>query len=411
MKILVVSQYFWPETFRINEIVSDLVARGHDVVVLTGTPNYPAGTTYPDYRAAPQDFARHHGADIVRVPIVSRGQTRWQLVANYASFVASALVLGTWRLRNRPFDAILVCQLSPVTSAIPAMVLRRIKRAPVTMWVLDLWPESLAAVGAVESKAVLAAVGALVGSIYRRCDHILVQSRAFIPMVQKRAPGTPVSYFPAWAEAAFDSGPDAVALAPEVAPYRDTFNVMFAGNIGEAQDFPAILSAAEFLRDSRDICWLIVGDGRALETVRSEITRRGLQSQVILLGRHPIERMPSFFKAAGALLVSLKADPALAMTIPGKAQSYLQAGLPIVAMLDGEGSRMLTEAGAGFVCAAGDSRGLAQAVAHLAALSPQDRAKLGAAGRAYGERAFDRNRLLDTLEQWLKDSVQHGRRI
>ncbi len=409
MRILVVSQYFWPETFRINEIVAGLTARGHQVTVLTGKPNYPGGDLYPEYVAAPQRFATYEGAEIVRVPLVPRGSSRWRLAANYASFVASGLLEGARRLRRREFDVILVCQLSPITSAIPALLLRRLKRAPTAMWILDLWPETLSAVGALRHPRALRAASALSAFVYRGTDLVLVQSRAFVDSVVRHGKQPEaIRYFPAWAEATFEHGLDGVTAAPELAPHAGTTNIMFAGNIGEAQDFPAILAAADLLRSRDDIRWLVVGDGRAAPDVKAEIARRGLEARVVMLGRHGIERMPAFFAGASALLVSLKPDPVFAMTIPGKVQSYLSAGRPVIAMLDGEGARVVTEAGAGFVVPAGDAAGLAEAVRRFADLTEAERARLGAAGRAYCRREFDRTALLDRLEGWLTELARRG---
>jgi colanic acid biosynthesis glycosyl transferase WcaI len=404
LRLLVVSHYFWPETFRINDLVTELVRRGHEVTVLTGTPNYPEGHTFPDFACEPGRFASYAGARIVRVPIVPRGRSRVQLALNYLSFIVTGLTMGVWRLRGQRFDAIFVFQVSPVTVALPGLLLRRLKRAPLLMWVLDLWPETLLAVGAVRSPKLLGWVGKLVSFIYRRCDRVLVQSRAFIANVEKYSmDASRIRYFPGWAEEIFKGPLNAIALAPEVAPYAGTFNVLFAGNIGDAQDFPAILDAAAALRDEARLRWLIVGDGSAAEWVRAEIARRRLENNVILLGRHPIERMPSFFRGASALLVSLKKDPVFAMTIPGKVQSYLATGLPIIAMLDGEGAAVIEQAGAGAVCPAGAGADLAQRVQTLMQLSDAERAEMGERGRRYGEREFGRAALMATLEVWMQD--------
>ena len=406
MRLLIVSQYFWPEPFRVNDLAAELVQRGHQVTVLTGTPNYPEGETFPDYARAPARFAAHAGAEIVRVPLVPRGKTSLRLALNYLSFVATGLSLGAWRLRGRKFDAVLVFQLSPVTAALPGLLQRRLKRVPLLMLVLDLWPETLEAIGLVRSPRVLGWLGRLVGFIYRRCDLVLVQSRAFIASVEKHSgDSSRIRYFPGWAEAVFEGPLAAIAPAPEVAPYADTFNVLFAGNIGDAQDFPAILDAAHALRGEARLRWLIVGDGRLAEWVRAEVVRRGLERSVIMLGRHPIERMPSFFRAASALLVSLKKDPSYAMTIPGKVQSYLATGIPILAMLDGEGAAVIRQAEAGLVCAAGAATELAQHVQALIRLTPEDRAAMGERGRRYGEREFQRAALMTTLERWTQELV------
>jgi glycosyltransferase involved in cell wall biosynthesis len=310
--------------------------------------------------------------------------------------------LGGWRLRRHEFDAIFVFQISPVTAALPAILQRRLKRAPLLLWVLDLWPETLSAVGAVKSPRLLEWVGRLVAYIYRHSDRILVQSKAFGGNVERYGGDTKrIRYFPGWAEPIFQGDLDKVAPAPELAVYRDTFNILFAGNIGEAQDFPAILDAAEATRKRNDIRWIIVGDGRAAEFVRHEIRHRGLQHTVVMLGRHPIERMPSFFRAADALLVTLKADPVFALTIPGKVQSYLGAGVPILGMLDGEGARLIEQAGAGMTCPAGQGHVLAQRAQQMAELPPDDRALMGLRARTFCRREFDRGTLVDTLLGWI----------
>ena len=407
MRLLVVSQYFWPEPFRVNDLVTELARRGHDVTVLTGTPNYPEGRTYPEFAQDPSRFVSYAGAEVVRVPLVPRGKSSLRLVLNYLSFVITGLTLGLWRLRGRRYDAIIVVQLSPVTAALPGLALRRLKRAPLLMWVLDLWPDSLAAVGVLRSPRALEWVGKLVGFIYKRCDRVLVQSQAFVSNVQKYAGDTSrVRYFPGWAEPIFDGPLDNVEVAPEVVPYANTFNVLFAGNIGDAQDFPAILDAAQALRDEPNLRWLIVGDGRAAEWVRSEIARRGLARNVIMLGRHPIERMPAFFRAASALLVSLRKDPIFAMTIPGKIQSYLATGLPIVAMLDGEGAAVIERAGAGVVCEAGAGLAMAERVRGLMGMQADERAAMGERGRRYCEQEFGRAGLMSALEGWADELIR-----
>lgn len=411
MRILVVTQYFWPETFRINEIVKHLAERGHEVTVLTGPPNYPGGEIFADYRARPNEFASFHGARIERIPLVPRGNSKLKLALNYLTFAISGTVLGAWRLRRRPFDVVLVFQVSPVTSALPALWQRRVKRAPTAMWILDLWPETLSAIGMLRSERALSLVGLLVSSIYARCDRILVQSEAFVPSVRRHAGETAaVRYLPAWAEGVFENSHGTIEIAPEVAAYGDTFNVMFAGNIGEAQDFPAILAAAERIRHRADIRWLILGDGRAAASIRSEIAARGLGDRIIMLGRHPVERMPSFFEGASALLVTLRAEPVFAMTIPGKVQSYMSSGKPIIAMLDGEGARVVSKSGAGLVAPAGDSAALADAVVSLADRTQHERELMGRNGQAYCKQNFDRKTLLDRLEGWLSELAEESRR-
>lgn len=407
MRILILTQYFWPENFRVNDLASDLIARGHEVTILTGLPNYPSGKIFDDYRADPEKFSRFEGAEVIRIPMLPRGSGSLRLMANYASFVVSGLTVGAWKLRGRKFDIVLSVALSPVSAVLPAVLQRRLKRIPLFVWILDLWPESLEAVGAVRSPRLLGLVGRLVSYIYRRTDHILIQSRAFMDNVREYAgPEATVSYFPGWAEPIFRQDFEPGPSAPEFARFSDSFNVVFAGNVGDAQDFPAILDAAAALEDVTNARILVIGDGRMTPWVEKEIARRGLSDRVILLGRFPLERMPSFFKAADALLVSLKRDKIFAMTIPGKVQSYLAAGVPLVGMLDGEGGRVIMEAGAGLVGPSGDSAALARNIEKLAAMRPEERAVMGANAKAYGLAEFDRTQLLGGLEAKMQDAIK-----
>lgn len=409
MRILVVSQYFWPENFRINDLVKEWVTRGHEVTVLTGQPNYPGGQIFQEFKLDPERFSSYHGARVHRVPMLARAQGSVRLMLNYLSFVIGACLWGPWLLRSVRADVIFVFEPSPITVGIPAILLGRLKQAPVVLWVLDLWPETLAAVGAIRSPRVLRLVGYLVSFIYNRCALVLGQSQAFLDNIGHYCRDrSKVRYFPSWAESLFLEAHS--ARAPEVPEAVDTFTILFAGNIGEAQDFPAILEAAELLRHDARVRWLIVGDGRRFDWVKDEVARRQLQDKMLLLGRFPVERMPSFYAHADALIASLKPDPTFSMTIPGKVQSYLLSGKPILGMLDGEGAGAIAAAEAGLVCPAGDSRGLANAIEKMAGMRPADRLAMGERGRLYAEREFDRNRLMDRLLGFFSEASAKFRR-
>lgn len=402
MRLLVVSQYFWPENFRVNDFVVGMRERGHEVTVLTGLPNYPDGKVFEAFRRDPRHFDRFHdGVEVLRVPMVPRGESKIGLMLNYLSFALAGMILGPWKLRGRAFDAIFVFQGSPVTSALPAVVLRWIKRAPLLMWILDVWPDTLSAVGVTRSPRILSLVGLLVRFIYSNCDRLLVQSRAFhTPVLRDGGTERQLVYFPNWIEPTFQNGLDGVEPAPETAPFRDHFTIMFAGNIGDSQNMLSVLDAAEAVRDLERVHWLIVGDGRAAEALRKDIVRRSLQDRVHLLGRHPAGRMPAFFAGADILLVSLRAEPIFAMTIPGKVQSYLAAGRPVLGMIDGEGRRVIEESAGGLTAPAGDGAALGEAVRRLVALSPAERVEMGSRGRAYALREFNRDALFDQFETW-----------
>jgi len=259
MRVLLLSQYFWPETFRINEVAHSLHAAGCEVTVLTGQPNYPAGRTFPGYRALSTRREAWRGVEVVRVPLVPRGRAgALGLMANYLSFVFTSSVLGPWLLRGRRFDVIFVYGVSPIFQVIGGMVLGRIKRAPLVPWVQDLWPQSLAATGFVRRPWLLRRVASLVRWIYRHSDLLLVQSRGFIASVTPMAGGTPVEYCPNPGDLAFRSAVTPVDAALRLDP---GFNVLFAGNLGAAQSLDTLLDAAEILRDESEVRLVLVGDG------------------------------------------------------------------------------------------------------------------------------------------------------
>lgn len=406
MRILVVTQYFWPENFRINDLCAELVNRGHEVTVLTGKPNYPDGNVFQDYLIRPADYNVYEGSAIIRVPMVPRGQgSSLKLGLNYLSFALSASTFGLFKLRKKRFDAILVYQLSPITSALPAILYRAIRQTPIAMWVLDLWPDSLAAVGAVKSPRVLALVGKLVFFIYNRCDLILGQSKAFYKGISVYCDQpNKIVYFPSWAEQEFSHS--SLQTVDELSGNEGFFTILFAGNVGKAQDFPAIIEAVEILRQKAiPVKLFVVGDGRALESVMAEVDKRNLCSYIIFLGRHPLNSMPSFYASVDALLVSLKDDPAFFKTIPGKVQSYMASGKPILTMLSGEGSRVVEEALCGYVASSGDSVKLADNIVKISQLPVSELALLGNNARHYNEQEFNRDQLITKLEGWLTNLV------
>ena len=406
MRILVVTQYFWPESFRVNDLALGLKERGHAVAVLTGLPNYPTGRFFPGYGFFTPSSEEFNGLPVYRVPLIPRGSgQRWRLALNYFSFAIFASLLAPVHCRGA-FDLIFVFEPSPITVGIPAMMLKKFKRAPIMFWVQDLWPESLSATGAIRSELLLHWVAKLVRFIYERCDRILVQSEGFIPSVTALgADPQRVAYFPNWAETIYR--PVATAEdAPERKEVPAGFCVMFAGNIGAAQSFETILEAATLLRQHQDIHWVVVGDGHRRAWVEGQILERGLKQSVHLLGPRPAEVMPRYFALADALLVTLKCDPIFALTIPSKVQSYLACAKPILAALDGEGARVVRESGAGIVCPAEDAKALAESVLRLSCMSPQERAAMGQKGRTYFEANFEREKLLDRLEGLMLEMVK-----
>jgi len=409
VRILVVTQYFWPEDFRVNDLATELTQRGHEVTVLTGQPSYPSRSLFPGYGRLRPWTQRLGEVTIKRVPLASRGRGQgWRLALNFLSFAASASLLGPLRARGH-YDVIFVYEPSPVTVGIPAIVLKRVLGAPVVFWVQDLWPETLTATGAVRSRVVLQALNRLVRWIYQESDRILVESEGFIPhALSNGATPEKLEYVPNWAEGSYrpvDLPEDAVErrLVPT------GFRVMFAGNLGVSQALGTILDAAELTRDHPDLHWVVLGDGRQRIWLADQVKARDLSGTVHLLGRHPVDAMPRFFALADALLVTLKHEPIYALTIPSKLQSYLACGRPIVGALDGEGARVIAEAGAGLSGPAEDSASLAQAVLSLYRTPAEELAAMGRRGRSYFVKHFERERLLDQLEQSMKNTSEESR--
>lgn len=389
MKILVLSQYFWPESFIINDIVRTLDEQGHEVVVATGKPNYPDGKVFDGYRAAGTQRERYLGRiEVLRVPLWPRGQGGAKnLILNYLSFVFSGLLCLSWMLRGREFDAILVFAPSPITQAIPAIALKWLKKAKLALWVQDLWPESLSATGFVKNPYLLKAVGWMVRAIYRQCDTLLVQSRAFVEPVAAYVAREKIQYYPN----SLDVRPPrlVVPIPSELSELLEKyFCVVFAGNLGTAQALETIVQAAVHLRDDPQIRLVLVGSGSRLAWLKAQQQAHGLNNLVIP-GRFPMESMPQIFERSSALLVSLNDEQAFAQTVPSKIQAYLAAGRPIIACLNGEGARVISEACAGLASPAEQVLPLVANIRCMQALGVSERVTMGASGRAYFDANFE----------------------
>lgn len=406
LRILVVTQYFWPENMRINDLVRDFTEKGHSVTVLTGLPNYPEGNIFEKYKVAPGQFNEYAGARVVRVPMLARGKRSISLVLNYFSFFTSASICGSYKLRGEQFDAVFVYAVSPIMAAIPALVIGRLKKTPVFVWVLDLWPETLRAVGVVKKPALLSLVGKMVSWIYNRTDYLLLQSHGFFENVQKYCTKEIASqrlvYFPSWAEDDFSVA--ASQGSRLLTRDESVFTVVFAGNLGEAQDLPTVLDAAEELVGKVSVRWVIVGDGRMSEWLSQQVQSRKLEN-VLLLGRHPLEEMPALFACADALLVSLKTNDVFEKTIPGKVQAYLASGRPLLGMINGEAARVISDSGAGFTCPSGDAKGLADITLALAQKDSSQLKEMGESGREYYLRNYSKPLLLARLEELFRQAT------
>ena len=412
LRLLVFTQYFWPENFRINELAQSLTSSGLEVSVLTGKPNYPEGRVFSGYRAIGIQEENYGGVAIVRVPILPRGtKSAVRLLLNYLSFVFSGYLVAPFALRGRKFDAVLVYAPSPLVQALPAIFLAWLKKAPLLVWVQDLWPESLSATGYVNNYFALRAVEVMVGHIYHRADKILISSEAFREPIMRLVRNTDkIHYYPNSAERIFNTTDPQANQEQLVADIKNSFSIVFAGNIGKAQAMPTILDAATQLASKAGIRFFLIGSGSELSWVKGEVERRKLRN-VVIAGRLPITDLPAILGAASALLVTLKDETIFSYTIPGKIQSYLAVGRPIIASLNGEGARIVDEAKAGISCPSEDADALSQGIFLLSEMSETQRNRMGENGRAYFQDHFDQDKLVNDLIGHLQEviSVQESR--
>lgn len=405
MKIAFISQYFFPEQFSNNAIAEELVRRGHRVHVFPCVPNYPTGTFVNGYSNSSKRNEIWNGVSISRAFTIPRGRKGFQLIANYVFYPFAASWTIFRRLKERA-DVSFISMPSPLLQALAGIFLRWRTGTPCVYWVQDLWPESATLTLGIKNRLVLRLLNAICGWIYRQADLVMVQSEAFREAVEKfgvpshliRAlPNTaPENYRPM-------SPTDASELASLVPQHG--FRLMFAGNIGESQDFDTLISAAIVLRDRSDLHWLIVGSGRDEERARKLVATHGLGDRFYFLGRHAEEAMPKFFAHADAMLVSLKNAPIFALTVPYKVQCYLACGKPIIASLSGEGARIVSESGAGIAVDAGQPEQLANAIRQMIDGGHDQRDRYAKAAKRYFDKNYSAEKIYGELERALGDVV------
>lgn len=409
MKVLIVTQYFWPESFIINQLATTMARLGHELVVLTGKPNYPDGKVYQGYQEQGIQYETMDEVEVIRVPLRPRRSGGAKaLLLNYLSFIWSGLIRFPSLLKGRQFDVIFVFAPSPITSVIPAIPLKYLKRAHLAIWVQDLWPESLSATGFIKNKLVLKLVRYLVKGIYALSDTLLVQSKAFIGPVSQLSHEDKTIYFPNVMHDMINEEPEMEInrLPVYLRKYLDNyFCLVFAGNVGRAQSIETLINAAEQLDGFSDIRLVIVGAGSRLAWAKEEIERREIKN-IIFTGSFPMEAMPPLFNKAKALLVTLNAEEIFAYTIPSKVQAYMSAGRPIIASINGETARVIDEAGAGLTCPADDASSLAERITQFFNLSEAERDIIGGNGLQYFLDNFEMQqqckKLIEIFEQRLE---------
>ncbi|WP_084512194.1 glycosyltransferase family 4 protein [Geothrix fermentans] len=400
MKILIVTPVFWPEAFRVNDLVSALAEKGHEVEVLAGHPNYPEGRYFKGYHWYGPLGETWAGAVILRFPQIPRGGGQgWRLALQYASFVVGG-ILRILVHRNWDWDRVFVFQTTPVTAALPGLFAAKLSGAKTIIWVQDIWPDSLEAVGMRFPHIVYRLIEWVSATIYRAFTVVIGQSQAFLPRLQElTVDAGALRCVCNWGD---ETRPSDVEKGISV--WDQGFSILFAGNLGRAQGLASVLEAADQLRNMPGLKWILMGDGVMRTWLLGEIERRGLQGRVILPGRRPSEEMSFHFAEADLLLISLADDPGLARTVPSKLPRYLAAGRPIIGAVAGEPARVIKESGAGVVVEPENVKELAEAIIRMNSMSKEILNAMGQAGRDYYESHFTKNLCVNQLEIILKDA-------
>ncbi len=391
MKILVVCQHYWPENFRVTEICEALAARGHQVTALVGLPNYPSGVVPVEYRHFRNRRQIRNGVEIRRCFEIGRRPGKLGLAVNYVSYMTSATVKAL--LLRRDYDVIYAYSTSPVLMSLPAAVLRCFTSKKLMIYVLDIWPACLAAMNVGEDALLYRFMKRVSRWVYRRADMLIYSSKRFQGYLRD-VHGIEVpdaQYMPQFA--------DDVFRAPlPLGPASDGINLVFAGNIGKVQAVEVLIRSAALLRDL-PIRWHIVGDGSNEAACRELAAKLALGETVVFYGRRPLEDMPAFYAMADAMLVSMRDDISVNDTLPGKVQSYMAAGKPVLGSIAGETAYVIEQAGCGFCAPPDDPEAFAQVVRRF--LSCEDREAMGKRGRAYYDAHFTKRDHMDRLEALL----------
>ena len=395
MKILVVSQIYWPEPFPTTDMCEGLRQLGHEVDVITDVPNYPMGYIYPEYKGGKRRREERNGVNIIRTFTIGRRNNTLFRILNYYSFAISSTVYS-WFLK-KDYDVVLAMQASPIMMVNAALSYAKRTKKKCLFYTMDLWPASLSAGGISETSPIYKLFGWVSRRLYRKADRILITSTMFRQYLTDNfgIRDDRIGYLPQYAASGFDQ--------MQSSPQKDTVDLMFAGNVGAAQSLTTILEAAEILKNIPNLRWHIVGDGSELSNLQKIAKKKGLSS-VIFHGRKPAEQMPEYYAMADAMLVTLTADPFVGLTLPNKVQSYMAAGKPILAAANGEIPTVLSEAQCGFCVEAENGTALAETVQKF--LNTPDRHRLGQNARAYYETHFTRQKFMNTLEQELKALAQ-----
>lgn len=412
--ILVVSQYFYPEQFRVNDLCSQWVKRGYRVTVLTGIPNYPQGKFYPGYGLLKKRRETYNGIEIIRIPLIPRGSHGIGLICNYLSFVVSGFF---WQLfTGLKADLVFNYEVSPMTQALVGVWYAKKRKIPCFLYVTDLWPDNVAIVTGIKNRAFLGAIGRMAAYIYKNSERIFTSSRSFRHKIIRRgAPKEKVIFWPQYAEDFYrpmDAEKGEMQTKEPIAPQEDpqsaaeqerVFKITFAGNIGYAQGLQVLIHTAELLQKEHVLVQFhIVGDGRYKEALISGVNGAGVERYFQFTGQKKPQEIPAILAKSDAVLITLDQSEVFAMTIPAKTQSCMACGKPILVAADGEIQQIIKKAGCGFACPAQDGEALAKQIRVMSALSKEELASLGRNARRYYEENFDCTMLLARMDQYMK---------
>ena len=391
-KILVICQYYKPEPFRISDICEEMVRRGHEVHVVTGYPNYPEGVLYEGYGKGKHIDEIIEGVKIHRCYTIPRENGVVKRMLNYYSFAASSTkyVLSKECVASDGgiFDVVYCNQLSPVMMADAAIAYKNKHNISCIMYCLDLWPESLVAGGINRKSLIYKYFHHVSKKIYCSMDKILVTSRMFTEYLTSEfgVETKKIEYLPQYAEGLFEEIPEKEE--------NGVFDFMFAGNIGNVQSVETIIKAAKLLQDE-PVRFHIVGSGSDLKRIQN--LSKGVNN-IIYYGRRPLEEMPEIYSKADAMLITLVADPILSLTLPGKVQSYMAVGKPIIGAIDGETKEVIEDAQCGYCGKAESVNDLIYNIKKFISIET-DRKKMGNNARKYYEEEFEKDLFMGKLEK------------
>ena len=389
--ILVVSQYFYPETFRINDMCLEWVKRGYKVTVVTGIPNYPMGKTFEGYGITKKRHEIWNGVEIIRLPLIPRGSSSIGMILNYLSFMISGVIAG--KLKKIEADIVFSYEVSPMTQVLTGISFAKKLRVPHFLYVQDLWPENVISVTGIKNEFIINPINRMVDKIYKNTDEIFATSPSFVEAICNRevpVDKNKVHYWPQYAEEFYQ--PCEKKAVPEI-PDDDSFKVIFTGNIGTAQGLDILPKTAKLLKNE-DVKFVIVGDGRYLSTLKKEINDNGVKEKFILIPRQPAQRIPALLCACDAAFISFNDDPLWTMTIPAKLQSYMACGMPIIAAAQGETRRIIEEADCGLCCDIGNPEDLSNIIIQI---TEQDKSALKRNGIAYYNTFFNKKVQMDAF--------------